>query len=75
MQWSINPVNNVTDQTQIIAYCCKHCAYAAADLAGGLRMQYTPSVKIIELPCTGRMDVLSLLEAFEQGADGILVAG
>jgi coenzyme F420-reducing hydrogenase delta subunit len=38
-------------------------------------MQYPPSVKIIELPCTGRMDVLSLLEAFEQGADGIMVAG
>ena len=63
------------NQNQIIAYCCKHCAYAAADLAGGLRMQYPPSVKIIELPCTGRMDVLSLLEAFEQGADGIMVAG
>jgi len=75
MQWSINPVNNAPDQTQIVAYCCKHCAYAAADLAGGLRMQYPPSVKIIELPCTGRMDVLSLLEAFEQGADGIMVAG
>ena len=68
-------MNKVTDQTQIVAYCCKHCAYAAADLAGGLRMQYPPSVKIIELPCTGRMDVLSLLEAFEQGADGIMVAG
>ena len=68
-------MDKALDQTQIIAYCCKHCAYAAADLAGGLRMQYPPSVKIIELPCTGRMDVLSLLEAFEQGADGIMVAG
>lgn len=74
-QWSINAVNSKADSTQIIAYCCKHCAYAAADLAGGLRMQYSPAVKIIELPCTGRIDVLTLLEAFEQGADGILVAG
>lgn len=74
-QWSINAVNSKADSIQIIAYCCKHCAYAAADLAGGLRMQYSPAVKIIELPCTGRIDVLTLLEAFEQGADGILVAG
>ena len=64
-----------TDQNQIIAYCCKHCAYAAADLAGGLRMQYSPSGKIVELPCTGRIDVLTILEAFEQGADGVMVAG
>jgi len=38
-------------------------------------MQYSPSVKIVELPCSGRMDVIALLEALEQGADGILVAG
>lgn len=62
-------------QTQIVAYCCQHCAYAAADLAGGLRMQYSPSVKIVEVPCTGRIDVLTLLEALEEGADGIMVAG
>jgi coenzyme F420-reducing hydrogenase delta subunit len=73
--WSINPVKNSTNEYQIIAYCCKHCAYAAADLAGGLRMQYPPAVKIIELPCTGRVDIAALLEAFEQGADGIMVAG
>ena len=72
--WSITLVNTNTNY-QIIAYCCKHCAYAAADLAGGLRMQYHPAVKIVELPCTGRIDVLTLLEALEQGADGILVAG
>ena len=63
------------DRIQIVAYCCQHCAYAAADLAGGLRMQYSPTVKIVELPCTGRIDVLTMLEALEQGADGIMVAG
>jgi len=68
-------VNTNTDGFQIVAYCCKHCAYAAADLAGGLRMQYPPAVKIIELPCTGRIDVLTMLEALEQGADGLMVAG
>lgn len=60
---------------QIVAYCCEHCAYAAADLAGGLRMQYPPQVKAVQLPCTGKMDVLLLLRAFEDGIDGALVAG
>jgi F420-non-reducing hydrogenase iron-sulfur subunit len=68
-------VNNLPEEYQIIAYCCRHCAYAAADLAGGLRMQYPPAVKIVELPCTGRIDLLTVLEAIEQGADGVLVAG
>lgn len=60
---------------QIIAYCCEHCAYAAADLAGGLRIQYPPAVKVVQLPCTGKLDVLMALEAFEDGADGIMTAG
>jgi coenzyme F420-reducing hydrogenase delta subunit len=60
---------------QIIAYCCEHCAYSAADLAGGLRMQYPASVKIVMLPCTGRIDPLMALQAFEEGADGLMVAG
>ena len=63
------------DGPQIIAYCCEHCAYAAADLAGGLRMQYPPSVRVVMLPCTGKLDVLLALKAFEDGADGILTAG
>lgn len=60
---------------QIVAFCCEHCAYAAADLAGGLRMQYPPEVKIVHLPCTGRVESLTILRAFEEGIDGVLVAG
>lgn len=60
---------------QIIAYCCEHCAYAAADLAGNLRMQYPPAVEIVMLPCTGKLDVLMVLQALEDGADGVMVAG
>lgn len=62
-------------QPQIVAFCCTHCAYNAADLAGSLRLQYPPSVKILEVPCTGRVDILHLLRAFEDGVDGALVAG
>ena len=59
----------------IIAFCCEHCAYAAADLAGNLRMQYPSAIKIVQLPCTGRMDELMVLKAIEEGADGVIVAG
>ncbi len=62
-------------ELQIIAYCCQHCAYAAADLAGGLRMQYPPAIKIVQLPCTGRIDALTVLLAFEEGVDGVMAAG
>jgi coenzyme F420-reducing hydrogenase delta subunit len=60
---------------QIIAFCCHYCAYAAADLAGSMRLDYPTSVKLIELPCSGKLDVLYLLRAFEDGADGVLAAG
>jgi coenzyme F420-reducing hydrogenase delta subunit len=60
---------------QILAFCCEHCAYAAADLAGALRMQYPPAIKIVMLPCTGRLDPLLVLHSLEEGADGVMVAG
>jgi len=62
-------------QPQVIAFCCRHCAYAAADLAGGRRQPYPSAIKIVELPCTGRIDVVNVLHAFEDGADGVLIAG
>ena len=59
----------------IVAYCCNFCAFAAADLAGAIRLQYPANVRIIKLPCTGKVDALVLLKAFEDGADGVFVAG
>ena len=64
-----------SENLQILAFCCEHCAYAAADLAGSLRMQYPPSIKIIMLPCTGRLDPLLVMHSLEEGADGVMVAG
>lgn len=64
-----------SNDLQILAFCCEHCAYAAADLAGALRMQYPPSIKIVMLPCTGRLDPLLILHSLEEGADGVMVAG
>lgn len=62
-------------EPNIVAFCCTHCAYSAADLAGSLRIQYPPSIKIIEMLCSGRVDVLHIFRAFEDGADGVMVAG
>jgi len=62
-------------EPEIIGFCCHYCAYAAADLAGAMRLSYPVNVKVVELPCSGRMDVQHILHAFEHGADGVFVAG
>ncbi|MBL7152284.1 MAG: hydrogenase iron-sulfur subunit [Phycisphaerae bacterium] len=62
-------------EPKIVAYCCKFCAFAAADLAGAMRVQYPPNVRIILLPCTGKVDAIVLMKAFEDGADGVFIAG
>jgi len=60
---------------RIVAFCCTNCAYSAADLAGAMRLSYDPSVKIVALPCTGAIEAGIILKAFEEGADGVMVAG
>jgi F420-non-reducing hydrogenase iron-sulfur subunit len=67
--------NSPEFEPQIVAFCCLHCAYAAADLAGGSRCGYPSSIKIVAVPCTGRVDSLHLVKALEEGADGVMVAG
>ncbi|MDQ1255701.1 MAG: F420-non-reducing hydrogenase iron-sulfur subunit [Candidatus Hydrogenedentes bacterium] len=59
----------------ILAFCCHYCAYAAADLAGTMRVQYPDTVRVLRLPCTGKIEVNYLLAAFERGVDGVFVAG
>ena len=62
-------------EPRIVAFCCNWCAYAGADLAGVSRIQYPPTVRIIRVMCTGMVDESYILKAFEEGADGVLVAG
>jgi coenzyme F420-reducing hydrogenase delta subunit len=62
-------------EPEVIAFCCNYCAYAAADLAGSKRMQYPVNVRIIHSPCTGKIEMEHILDAFLKGIDGILVAG
>jgi F420-non-reducing hydrogenase iron-sulfur subunit len=59
----------------IVGFLCNWCSYAGADLAGVSRIQYPPSIRIIRVMCSGRVDPAFVLEAFKNGADGVLVAG
>ena len=59
----------------IVAFCCHYCAYTAADMAGSMRLAYPPNVKILRVPCSGKVDAIHIMKALEKGADGVLVAG
>ena len=62
-------------EPRIFAFVCTWCTYAGADLAGTSRMQYPANVRVLKFPCTGRIDPVFILKAFQKGADGILVSG
>ena len=60
---------------KIIAMVCTYCTYTAADMAGSMRLQYPHNVRIVKLPCTGRIDIIHILKTFQAGVDGLLVGG
>jgi F420-non-reducing hydrogenase iron-sulfur subunit len=60
-------------EPEITAFYCIFCGYMAADTAGAVQIQYPANVKFVRLPCTGKTDIRYLLEAFEQGADGVYI--
>lgn len=62
-------------QPRIVAFLCNWCSYAGADLAGVSRMQYPPSIRVIRVPCSGRINPLFIVSALQSGADGVLVSG
>ena len=63
------------DEPLILAFCCHYCAYTAADMAGSQRLCYPANVKIVRVPCSGKVDAIHILKAFQKGADGVYVAG
>jgi len=60
-------------EPEITTFVCQYCADMAADTAGLMRAAYPPNIKLVRFPCTGRLDVLHILTAFEHGADGVCV--
>ena len=66
---------NKSWEPKIVAFLCNWCSYAGADLAGTGRMQYPANIRIIRLPCSGRINPLYIIRALAEGADGVMVAG
>ncbi|MBN2178903.1 MAG: hydrogenase iron-sulfur subunit [Deltaproteobacteria bacterium] len=62
-------------EPKIIAFVCNWCTYAGADLAGISRLQYPPNVRLVRLPCSGRVNPFYVVKALQEGADGVLVSG
>ncbi len=62
-------------EPKIAAIVCNWCTYAGADLAGISRIQYPPNIRIIRVPCTGRINPFYIVKALQSGADGVLVSG
>ena len=62
-------------EPKIVTFLCNWCSYAGADLAGVSRLQYGTNIRIIRVPCSGRINPLYILRALQNGADGVLVSG
>lgn len=62
-------------EPRLTAFVCNWCTYTGADLAGTSRLRMASNVRIIRLPCSGRIDPLFIIKAFERGADGVIVSG
>ncbi len=62
-------------EPKIVAFLCNWCSYAGADLAGVSRIQYSPNIRIIRVPCSGRINPLYIIKALQNGVDGVLVSG
>ncbi len=62
-------------EPKVICFACTYCSYTAADLAGSMRLSYATNVRVVKLLCTGKIEPLLLLRAFQRGADAVYVAG
>lgn len=62
-------------EPNIVAFLCNWCSYAGADLAGTGRMHYPANIHVIRVMCSGRVNPLYVVNALQQGADGVLISG
>ncbi len=62
-------------QPRILAILCNWCSYAGADLAGVSRIQYPPTIRVVRVPCSGRVDPLFIMKSLQSGFDGVLISG
>ena len=71
----IKPTEEKPWEPKILAFLCNWCSYAGADLAGVQRNQYPPNIRIVRIPCSGRINPLFILKSLQVGWDGVLVSG
>jgi len=62
-------------EPKIVTFLCNWCSYAGADLAGVSRIQYPPNIRVIRVPCSGRVDPFYIIKVLQNGIDGVLVSG
>jgi F420-non-reducing hydrogenase iron-sulfur subunit len=67
--------NGEKDFINIVGFACTYCAFKASEMAGSLRLKYPEGVKVIQVPCSSRVDPAFLIKAIFEGADGVFVAG
>lgn len=65
----------MSTEVKLVSFLCNWCSYAGADMAGTARMKQPANLRVVRLPCTGRVNPLLVLKAFKSGADGVLVSG
>lgn len=75
MENNMSDGNNKQFEPKILAFVCNWCTYTGADLAGTSRLKQQPNARLIRVPCTGRIDPVFIIKAFENGADGVLISG
>jgi len=63
------------DEVEIVGFACSFCSFKASEMAGSLRMKYPEGVKLIQVPCSSRVDPAFVIKALFDGADGVFVAG
>jgi F420-non-reducing hydrogenase iron-sulfur subunit len=68
-------MENEKFEPKIVAFVCNWCTYTGADLAGTSRLKQQTNARLIRVPCTGRIDPVFIIKAFEKGAEGVLVSG
>jgi len=63
------------DRVEIVGFACSYCSFKASEMAGSLRLKYPEGVKVVQVPCSSRVDPAFVLKALFEGVDGVFVAG
>jgi F420-non-reducing hydrogenase iron-sulfur subunit len=63
------------DGVEIVGFACSYCSFKASEMAGSLRLKYPEGVKVVQVPCSSRVDPAFVIKALFEGADGVFVAG